>query len=308
MDDTKREDRTLKIAISGASGFVGAELVKTLVQKGYQVIKLVRKRTTDKADEVCLDPDVKFLDTKGLENVDVVINLAGKNIAEGRWNKANKIEIKDSRVKLTKLLANSFSKVKNPPRLFLSASAIGYYGNRGDDVLTESAKPGSGFLSQVCREWELATWEAEAIGITVNHLRFGIILSPEGGALKPMLPMFRMGLGATLGKGEQFMSWITREDVIGAILFLIENPQPSGPINMVAPAPVTNKDFTKALAQALRRPAAFSMPESVIRFMFGEKGETLFLESTRVLPENLTKAGYEFKHPEITKALSALLL
>lgn len=306
--DAKNSTTTakLKIAISGSSGFIGTALTKVLKEKGHQVIRLVRKRSTESPDEISIDPEIKHIDAKGLEETDVLINLAGKNLAEERWSSSVKAELKNSRVKTTQLLANSLSRLNNPPRLFLSASAVGFYGNQGKRVMKEGDMAGLGFLSQLCREWELATWEAEAIGITVNHMRFGVVLDPSGGMLKEILPIFRRGLGGTIGGGAQYISWVSLNDLIRAILFLIENPQPTGPFNIVSPNPVTNKEFTKALGSALRRSASLRIPAFLIKMLRGEMGESLILDSTRVSPQKLLAAGFEFEDENIKPTFSKM--
>lgn len=308
MDAKDSERRSgLKIAISGASGFIGTQLTKLLKEKGHEVIKLVRKRESEAPDELCFDPDIKHIDPKGLEGTDVLINLSGKSLAEEKWSNSVKSALKDSRINVTKLLANSLSRLKKPPRLFLSASAIGYYGHRGDEMMKESDEAGTGFLSQLCREWELATWEAQAIGITVNHLRFGVVLAPHGGLLKEVLPIFKRSMGGIIGEGTQYLSWVSLNDATRAILFLIENPQPTGSFNIVSPNAVTNKEFTNALAVSLNKSARIRVPARLVKFMKGEMGEVLALESTRVEPKKLQSAGFRFEDSDISQTLRKLL-
>lgn len=306
MDTTRREHQRLRIAISGASGLIGSRLSEVLTSKGHKVIRLVRQRTHNQ-DDVYWDPEAKHVELQGLENVDVVINLSGKNIAQEKWTPSVKTALKESRLKSTALLASTLSKLRSPPRLFLSASAIGYYGNKDDQIVDETAEPGTGFLSQLTREWELSTWAAEAIGTQVNHLRFGIVLDKNGGALQKMLTPMRFGLGATFGDGNQYMSWITLEDLVSAILFIIENPHPNGPINIVAPNPVTNREFMETLGSVIHRPVWFTLSEKMIGRLFGEMGRPLFLDSTRVSPDKLLKAGFIFESADLREALALIL-
>lgn len=304
MHRSQSEQQQLKIAVAGASGYIGTALVCALREKGHTVVAITRQ--TEVAGTIHWNPDLELLDSQLLEGFDVIINLAGENISK-RWTEEAKIALRESRIKSTTLLANTIARLKKPPSLFMSASGAGYYGDRGDDILTEIERPGPGFLSHLCREWELATWEAVAVGVPVNILRFGVVLSADGGALAQMLTPFRFGLGAMMGSGDQYFPWVSREDLIRAVLFLIENPQPSGAFNVTAPNPCTNRDFTKALAKALHRPAFLKFSRSMIRFLFKEMGETLFLESTRAVPHNLVKAGFTFKHSEIASALKDIL-
>jgi uncharacterized protein (TIGR01777 family) len=304
MRSSQREFKSLRIAVSGASGFIGSVLVLELEKMGHKVTPIVREK--DRPNTIYWNPEFDIIEAQALENFDVIINLAGKSVADKRWSEKLKSEFKESRIRTTKLLANTISRLKKPPRLFLCASASGYYGDRGDEPLTESAEPGTSFLAQLAREWELATWEAEAIGVTVHSLRFGVVLSPAGGALKKMLLSARLGLSAVMGSGNQYMPWVAREDVIRAIVFLIENPQPSGPFNIVAPQPVTNTEFTRTLAKALHRPSFLKLPPSLVRFFLGEMADALLLDSARVIPEKLTKAGFEFSFKDLTSALQML--
>lgn len=307
MHAAGEERRLCRIAVSGASGFIGKALCDSLRGQGYEVVTLTRTKPSGASEAIFWNPTLDYIDTQSLENFDVVINLSGTPTSGRRWSSQRKTEFKETRVKCTKLLASTISRLKKPPSLFLSASGIGYYGDRGTEILTEESKPGSGFFSQVCREWELATWQAQAIGRRVHHLRFGIVLAKEGGALKEMLPPFRLGLGAVFGSGEQYFPWVTMSDAVRAIQFLINNPLPTGPINIVAPDQATNKELTKALAKSLNRSAFLKMPEALVRIIAGEVGATLLLSSARVIPEKLTQAGFAFEDRSLQTALTNIL-
>jgi uncharacterized protein (TIGR01777 family) len=249
------------------------------------------------------------LDPQKLAGFDAIVHLAGKSIS-GRWSEKFKREVRESRVLGTQTLATaaaeSFRKTGQPP-ICLAASATGYYGNRGDEELTENSKPGSGFLSEVCEEWEAAASPAAEAGVRVVNLRIGVVLAKHGGALQAMLPVFRLGLGGPIGNGRQYMSWITLDDVVGAILFALGNEQLRGPVNAVAPQPVRNSEFVCALGNALHRPAFFPLPAFVVRTVFGEMGEALLLGSARVRAAKLEAAGYKYRHPELSEALQATL-
>lgn len=278
----------MQILITGASGFIGSALVSFLETKGHQVGRLTRKEPPP-----------------NLENFDAVVHLAGENIF-GRWTKTKKDKILNSRVKGTKLLCETLAKLKQPPNVLISASAIGYYGNRGDEILNEESAPGSDFLAQVCREWEGATKTAKDKGIRVVNLRFGIVLGKEGGALKQMLLPFKLGLGGKMGNGHQWMSWIALDDLLNVILFAIEKENLQGPVNAVSPNAVTNAEFTKALGRALNRPTIFPLPAFAAKLVFGEMAEALLLSSARVLPNKLIDTGFQFRYPEIDSAFEKL--
>jgi hypothetical protein len=236
-----------------------------------------------------------------------VVHLAGENIASGRWTASKKAMIQDSRVRGTALLCGALAGLSRPPRVLVSASAIGYYGNRGDEILHEASDPGDGFLPRVCVEWEKATEPAAHAGIRVVRLRFGIILSARGGALPRMLTPFRLGVGGVLGSGLQYMSWVALEDVAGIIRHAIERDALSGPVNAVSPSPLTNREFTRTLAGALRRPAVFPLPAPMARLALGEMADALLLASARVEPRALKASGYGFRHPDLPGALRAIL-
>jgi uncharacterized protein (TIGR01777 family) len=296
----------MKILISGSHGLVGSALIQSLEAQGHEVFRLVRYAPNSRS-EIEWSPDRYSIALARIEGFDAVVSLAGESIAEGRWTDEKKRRIRESRVKGTKLLGDALANLTAPPRTFICASAIGYYGNRGDELLTEESARGDGFLSDVCAEWEQATSLAAEKGIRVVNSRFGIILDQEGGALKKMLPPFRMGVGGKLGSGKQWMSWITLDDVVGALNFALTNEAVRGPVNYVAPNPVTNVEFTKTLGEVLSRPTLFPVPAFAIKLLFGEMGEALLLGSQRVKPTRLEQAAYEFKHAQLEQGLRAVL-
>jgi hypothetical protein len=238
---------------------------------------------------------------------DVVINLAGESIAQGRWNKRKKAAIRDSRVNGTRVLSLALASLETKPKVFLCASAVGYYGDRGDETLLENSGPGNNFLAEVCQEWEAATQAAGDAGIRVVQVRTGVVLTKQGGGLKKMLLPFKLGLGGVIGNGRQYLSWITLDDIVQAYLYLMEHGEISGPVNAVSPNPVTNRQFTKALGKALLRPTLFPLPASTARLVFGEMAEALLLSSARAKPGILEGAGFQFQHPEILPALRSVL-
>ncbi len=296
----------MKILISGSHGLVGTALIKSLETRGHDVFRLVRYGPTSDR-EIEWSPDRYSIALSRIEGFDAVVNLAGESIAEGRWTDEKKRRIRESRVKGTKLLGDALANLTNSPKTFICASAIGYYGNRGDETLTESSSPGDDFLAQVCREWEEATALATEKGIRVVNTRFGIILDHEGGALAKMLPPFLMGVGGKIGDGKQWMSWIALEDVIGGLEFALANDSVRGPVNFVAPNPVTNAEFTKALGKALSRPTFFPIPAFGVRLLFGEMGEALLLAGQRVAPQRLLAEGYQFRFSQLDAALFSVL-
>ncbi|HZZ79036.1 MAG TPA: TIGR01777 family oxidoreductase [Gemmataceae bacterium] len=299
------EGSTMRIAITGSTGLVGSALVPFLTSGGHEVVPIVRNRTS--GEDVSWTPEAGLIDAERLEGLDAVVHLAGENIAARRWNAAQKARIRDSRIQGTKVLCEALARLRRPPRVLVSASAIGFYGNRGDEELTEASASGTGFLPEVCREWEAATVAAEKAGIRVVHLRFGIILSPKGGALAQMLTPFRLGVGGRLGNGRQAMSWIALDDVVGTIYHGLATETLRGPVNTVAPKPVTNLEFTKTLGRVLGRPTMFPVPGFLARLAFGEMANDLLLASTRVVPEALLDSGYEFLYPDLEHALRHLL-
>jgi uncharacterized protein (TIGR01777 family) len=297
----------MKILVSGSHGLVGKALVASLKEEGHEAIRLVRRERQRNSAEVEWDPKHGSVDTEQLEGLAAVVHLAGESIAEGRWTDEKKGRIRDTRVKGTELLCNALARLNKPPATLLSASAIGYYGNRGDEVLNETSPPGDDFLSDVCVEWENATRVAAEKGIRVVNLRFGVILSTQGGALVKMLTPFRMGVGGRIGDGKQWMSWITLKDVIGAIKFLLKSDTIIGPVNVVAPKPVTNAEFTEQLGHRLSRPTLFPIPAFGARLAFGEMADALLLASQRVEPQRLRDASFKFNSPELKAALEQLL-
>lgn len=297
----------MNILVSGSTGLVGSALRPALLQAGMRVTRLVRTRPASATGDAWWNPEAGQIDPPGPDGFDGVVHLAGEGIAAGRWTAVRKARIRDSRVLGTGLLASAIARASRPPRVLVSASAIGYYGDRGNDVLSEDSAPGQGFLPDVCREWEEATSAALARGVRVVRLRIGIVLSPKGGALAKMLPPFRIGVGGRIGPGTQFMSWITLEDLVGVIRAALQNDTLAGPVNAVSPQPVTNSAFTAALATALRRPALLPMPAFAARLAFGEMADALLLASARVEPARLTAAGHVFRHPTLPLALRELL-
>ncbi len=294
----------MKILISGPSGLIGRELRKTLDARGHTTIGL--SRDPRDARDIAWSPERGEI-AGSLDGFDAVIHLAGESVAGGRWTAARKQRIRDSRVKGTELLA-SRAAAATGPRLFISASAIGFYGDQGDLPLTEESDPGRGFLPRIAHEWEGATEPAYAAGMRVVQLRIGLVLSPAGGALKAILLPFRLGAGGRLGPGTQWMSWIALPDVIQAIDHVIEHETIRGPVNLTAPHPVTNGDFTRTLAAVLGRPAILPVPAFALKLALGGQMATeMLLASTRVLPAVLRKTGYRFLHPELEPALRVLL-
>ena len=296
----------MKILVSGSTGLVGSALVPFLSTGGHEVIRLVRGRPQPGEAAVPWDPQAGTIEAAGLEGLDAVVHLAGENVA-GRWTAAKKARIRSSRVAGTRLLAEALAGLKRPPRTLVCASAIGYYGDRGDEVLREETPSGAGFLAEVCREWEAAARPAAEKGLRVVHLRIGVVLSPAGGALARMLTPFKLGLGGRIGAGSQFMSWIAIDDLTGAVHHALTTESLRGPVNAVAPRPVTNREFTKTLGRVLGRPTLFPMPAFAARLAFGEMADELLLASARVEPAKLVTSGYRFRAPELEGALRRLL-
>ncbi len=297
----------MKILLTGSSGFVGSAVYTRLREQGERVIRLVRRPPGLNQNQILWDPGSRRLDPASLQGVNAAIHLAGDPIAHGRWNPQKKRRIRDSRVLGTRLLSETLARLTPPPQVLVCASAVGYYGNRGDETLTEESGAGTGFLAETGQEWEAACRPAADAGIRVVNLRLGIILEPSGGALQRMLPPFRMGLGGPLGNGRQWMSWISRDDVVGVILHALANPALKGPINTVSPNPVANLEFTRALGKALHRPAIFPVPPFALRLLFGEMADEALLASARAVPKKLTESGYAFRDPELLPALTRML-
>jgi uncharacterized protein (TIGR01777 family) len=299
-------EKKLNFLITGSSGFVGQELTTFLQSGGHQVIKLVRnapKETND--NHIYWNQENKtFSESKWLEKIDVVVHLAGANIAEKKWTPVRKKELIDSRVHFTKDLCSALRRLPHPPKTFISASGTGIYGNREkNEILTEESLTGKGFLADLAKEWELASSELKSTETRIVYLRLGIILSKKGGMIHKLLLPFKSNLGATLGNGEQIMPWISLEDVLGAILFCSTHEQISGPVNCVSPYPTTNQEFTKTLAHSLNRISFFKIPKATIKLLFGQMGEELLLASQNVIPKKLMNHDYKFIHEDLKSAL-----
>lgn len=295
----------MKILITGASGLIGKSLQESFKSQGYELLLASRKDAKD-AQHIKWDQDTGFAeeDLSRLEGLDAVIHLAGENIGGGlRWSEEKKKAIRDSRVFGTRTMIEAFDKLKDKPKTFISGSAIGYYGDRGSDEMTESSSAGKTYLSEVCKEWEAESRRAEDLGIRTVLLRTGIVLSKDGGALATMLTPFKLGVGGVIGEGTQWMSWISLDDIVGIINYALDNEKVRGAVNATAPNPVTNEQFTKTLGTVLYRPTFLPLPEFAVHMVFGEMGDALLLDSTRVIPKRLLDAGYEFKFTELQPAL-----
>jgi hypothetical protein len=296
----------MNVLVTGSGGLVGSALVPALGRAGHRVRKLVR-RVPGGGDEARWDPAGGTIDRAGLDGLDAVVHLAGESIAAGRWTASRKARIRDSRVEGTRLLCEALAGLDKPPAALISASAVGYYGDRGNEVLVEDSPPGAGFLPNLCCAWEAATQPAAERGIRVVLLRIGVVLSPKGGALARMLPAFKLGLGGRIGHGRQYLSWITLDDLVGVIRRVLADGNLSGPVNAVSPNPATNLEFTRALGRALSRPTIFPMPAWVARLAFGEMADALLLASARVRPERLLHIQHEFHHSTLETAFRHLL-
>ncbi len=293
-----------RVLVSGVSGPIGTALLPSLNARGYEVTRLVRTPASGEG-QINWDP-AKPLAPESVSGFAAVIHLAGESIV-GRWTEAKKKRIRESRVGPTRNLAQSLAKAKDRPRVFVTASAIGYYGDRGDEVLRESSAPGKGFLAEVCRDWEAASQPAVDAGIRSVQLRTGLVLSPDGGALQKMVLPFRLGIGGNIGNGRQWWSWIDIQDWVGALHHILKTDLLQGAVNLVAPRPVTNAEFTKILASVLSRPAIFPMPAFAARLAFGQMADELLLASQRVEPAKLISSGYPFHYSDLRKALEAIL-
>ncbi len=296
-----------KFFISGSTGLIGSTLVDFLRHQGNDVKRLVRKGSPMSKDAVFWDPEKGEVDSAALDGADVVINLAGESIMGLHWSQAKKKRIRDSRIQGTKNLCSVLSNLKQPPKVLINGSAIGYYGNRGTEELTEDSPSGTGFLAEVCQEWEAATQKAEEKGIRVVKLRTGIVLSSKGGALAQMLIPFKLGLGGVVGSGEQYMSWIALQDLVKMIDFAISQESIQGAINAVSPQPVTNAEFTKTLGSVLQRPTFLPLPAALARLIFGEVADEMLLCSTRAIPKKMQQAGFSFQYPDLFAALQTEL-
>jgi uncharacterized protein len=296
----------MKVAITGASGLLGSALVPFLQEGGHEVLRLVRRAPKAK-DEARWDPAAGTIDAAALEAADAVVNLSGENLAGGRWTEQRKDLLRSSRLGPTRLLAETLARLKTKPKVLVSVSAIGYYGNRGDAWLTEAEPAAGDFLGRLSSEWESAAQPAAAAGIRVVHPRLGVVLSPAGGALGKMLLPFKAGLGGVLGPGTQYMSWIAIDDVLGAFRHLLEGEGLGGPVNTVAPEPVTNAVFTKTLGRVLGRPTVAPAPGFALRLAFGEMADATLLSSARVRADKLLAGGYSFRFPTLEGALRHVL-
>ena len=294
----------MKILITGACGLIGKALQESFKEKGYEMLLATRSDPKDdKHIQWNADTGFREEDLARLEGLDAVIHLAGENIAGFRWTEEKKKAIRDSRVFGTRSMIETFDKLNDKPKTFISGSAIGFYGDRGDDEMTESSAAGKTFLSEVCKEWEAESRRAEDLGIRTVLLRTGIVLSKDGGALATMMTPFKLGVGGVIGDGKQWMSWISLDDVVGIINYALEHDNVRGAVNLTSPNPVTNEEFTKTLGSVLYRPTFLPLPEFAVHMVFGEMGDALLLDSTRVIPKRMKDAGYEFKYSELKTAL-----
>ncbi len=291
----------MNVAIAGAGGLVGSALTTVLTRDGAQITRLVRSKPN--TGEIEWHPNHDEMSPESLEGFDVIINLAGENIAAGRWTDEQKRKIRDSRVNGSHLLSEAIAKMPAKPRVFACASATGIYGDRDAEILDEQSESGGGFLAGVCREWEKATEPASNAGVRVVNLRFGPILARDGGMLSKLLTPFKMGMGGKVGSGKQYISWVSLEDSVRAVKLAIDDDAIRGPLNVVSPNPVTNEEFTKTLGHVLNRPTALAMPAFAARLAFGEMADEMLLVSQRVIPKKLTTAGFEFKFPSLEKTL-----
>lgn len=298
----------MRILISGASGMVGTAVGSALRARGHDVNQFVRPGRTYSHGDVRWDPPSGSIDAKALEGTDAIIHLAGAGIGDARWSEARKKILRESRVNSARILVDAIASLRRKPRVLLAASAVGYYGHRGDEVLGESSPNGNGFLAALARDWEAESLRAEPIGLRVVLLRFGLILSSHGGALPKMVTPFRLGLGGRIGDGKQWVSWIALEDVITVICAALADAGFSGPVNIVSPAPVPNAEFTNTLARVLHRPAIFPVPAFALRLALGEMANELLLASQRVVPAKLIENGYQFRLPQLEPAFKSVLI
>ena len=297
----------MHIAVTGSSGFIGSALVNAFTASRHRVTRLVRSQPPAGSGAVAWDPSSGLESVSGLEGVEAIVHLAGENLASGRWTSEKQDAIRDSRVLGTRRLCESLTHLSVPPSTLVCASAIGYYGNRGDERLTEASASGTGFLAEACREWEAACQPALQRGLRVVHIRLGMVLSPTGGAMARLLLPFRLGVGGRLGRGTQWMSWIALDDVIGSVAHVLSTPALRGPVNLTTPNPVTNREFTATLGRVLRRPTVVPAPAFALRLALGPMADDLLLASTRVLPSVLLASQYAFRFPQLEGALRYLL-
>jgi uncharacterized protein (TIGR01777 family) len=302
----------MRILISGSTGFLGTALIESLEREGHTILRLARpdagsKQTRSATSQtIQWDPVGGALDAAGAEGADALVHLAGASIAEGRWNDSRKNLLRTSRIDATRHLMGALSKLQRPPQVIAASSAVGFYGNRGDELLTETAGPGNDFLAHLCRGWEAETARGAEFGARVVMLRFGIVLAAHGGALPRMALPFKLGAGGKLGSGRQWMSWLTLAEAVGMIRFALTNAALTGPTNAVTPNPLQNAEFTRILAKTLHRPALFPAPGFALRIMLGEMADALLLASQRVKPSRLEQAGYQFAEPDLAPALAAI--
>jgi len=296
----------MKILISGASGLVGTALCNDLLSDGHSVTRIVRRKPAGEG-EIEWNAAERKIDRAGMEGHDAVVHLAGENIAAGRWTKKRMLAIRDSRVDGTRAVCRAVARLKDKPQVVITASAVGWYGDRGDELLDEESKPGTGFLVEVCRDWEAACYASREAKVRVVNMRMGVVLAADGGALQKMLTPFKLGLGGRLGSGQQFMSWIGLSDLVRAIRFCIDTPSIVGPVNAVSPQPVTNLDFTRALGRSLSRPTVLPMPAFAARLLLGKMADPLLLASAKVVPTKLQDAGFKFDQAELDEVLRDLV-
>jgi uncharacterized protein (TIGR01777 family) len=296
----------MRVLLTGSHGLIGSELIATLRASGHDITRLVR--SAPEPGDAVWDIGRGTIDGAALDGHDAVVNLAGAGLGDHRWSDAYKREIHDSRTRGTELLCEALAKLDRPPRVLVSGSAVGYYGDRGDEELTEASRAGTGFLADVVQDWEAATGVAEAAGIRVVRLRTGVALSPEGGALKRQLLPFKLGVGGRLGSGRQWLSWIALDDLVASVIHLIHTETVRGAVNATSPNPVTNAEFTKTLGAALRRPTVLPVPTLALKAMFGrDMVDEMLLAGQRVLPRALEATGFTFRHPTLDDALRSML-
>lgn len=297
-----------RVLLSGASGMLGSALRTALSARGNTVLQLTR-RAPLAPNQFQWNPSggEQLTHSQAFADLTAAIHLSGANVADRRWTDAYKRQIVQSRVETTRVLATQLAGLSRPPKALLVASAVGIYGDRGDELLDETSAPGNGFMAEVCKEWEAASAPAADAGVSVVHMRFGVVLSANKGALARFLPLFRLGLGGRIGSGRQYMSWISEQDLVGAVLFLLDSKNASGAYNVTAPNPVTNAQFTRLLAAQLHRPSIFTVPAFAARAAFGQMADEALLASTRAYPARLVAAGYQFQHPSLVHALPVLL-
>jgi uncharacterized protein (TIGR01777 family) len=295
----------MRIAVTGAGGLIGRPLCEALRNAGHQVLEITRNPRQE--SHIGWNPDQGIVQADRLEGIGALVHLAGENIAGARWNPSVKQRIRDSRVRGTEVISRTLATLSTRPGTLICASAVGYYGDRGDELLQESSSPGHGFLAEVCQAWEAAAEPARQAGLRVVHLRLGMVLARHGGALAKMLPAFRWGVGGRIGNGKQYWSWIELSEVVNIILYALNETSLGGPVNVVAPEPVTNAEFTRTLASVLHRPAFLPMPAWAARLVLGEMADALLLASTRAIPARLQQAGYSFRFGRLQSALEHLL-